>query len=116
MFDFPLNIRRDFLRRNIVQIKSMHGRFAPRAVAITFVVALAASGWVYGQQSAAPTPYPAEVPANRGLDATLYMQTAAEYRASCFQTYKWARPIQLEGARQGESDIQRPFAVIMDLG
>jgi 5'-nucleotidase (lipoprotein e(P4) family) len=98
-----------------MHIKTIHSGFALRAAAITFVIAFAASGGIYGQVPAASGPYRAETPANRGLDATLYMQTAAEYRASCYQAYKWAA-IQLEAlAKAKKATATKPFAVIMDL-
>jgi 5'-nucleotidase (lipoprotein e(P4) family) len=96
-----------------MHMKTVRGRPAPRVVAILFVIAFIATGWIYGQ--AAPKPYRAEALANRGLDATLYMQTAAEYRASCYQAYKWAA-IQLEAlVKARKPTASKPFAVIMDL-
>jgi len=97
-----------------MQIKTIYCRFAARAVAITFVIALAASGWTYGQGSPTPSPYHAENPASRGLDATLYMQTAAEYRASCYQAYNFATA-RLEALAKAKAALPKPFAIIMDL-
>jgi acid phosphatase len=96
-----------------MHLKTTDCRFAPKFAAVALVVAFAANGWIYGQ--VAPGPYQAEAPANRGLDATLYMQTAAEYRASCYQAYKWAA-IQLEAlVKARKPTASKPFAVIMDL-
>ena len=53
-------------------------------------------------------------PQERGVDANLYMQTAAEYAAVCLQTYNWALERlkqKLATAKHGEL---RP-AVVMDL-
>jgi len=57
-----------------------------------------------------------EVPANRGLDANLYIQTAAEYRACCFQAYNLAsfrlkERLAIESVKKKDPK----FAVIMDL-
>ncbi|XZE18942.1 5'-nucleotidase, lipoprotein e(P4) family [Pirellulaceae bacterium SH449] len=55
----------------------------------------------------------------RGLDASLYMLTSAEYRAVCHQTFRWAEMIvQLKlqlrrGSETANSD--KPTAIIMDL-
>lgn len=62
----------------------------------------------------ASIPYKAEEPANRGLDANLFMQTSAEYRACCFQAYNLAS-LRL---RLGLAEIRRSdkkVAVIIDL-
>ncbi len=53
-------------------------------------------------------------PAYRSLDANLYMQTSAEYRAACYQAYQLAT-LRLEQQLQVASDDPRPPAVIMDL-
>jgi acid phosphatase len=62
----------------------------------------------------APAAFVAEAPTARGLDGNLYMQTAAEYRACCYQAYNVAT------RRLGEllADAQangKPPAVVMDL-
>jgi acid phosphatase len=82
-------------------------------VITTLVIAFAASSWVFAQESPAPAQYKAEEPANRSLDATLYVQTAAEYRASCYQAYNLATA-RLDAKRKTETPA-KPFAVIMDL-
>ncbi len=55
----------------------------------------------------------------RGLDASLYMLTSAEYRAACHQCFRWAEMIvQLkQQLRRAESDSanSKPLAVVMDL-
>lgn len=97
-----------------MRIKRVYCRFSTRAAISALVIAFATNTWVFGQQPPTPGAYKAEEPANRGLDATLYMQTAAEYRASCYQTYKWAA-IQLEALAKANATLPKPFAVIMDL-
>lgn len=55
----------------------------------------------------------------RGLDASLYMLTSAEYRAVCHQTFRWAEmmvQLKLQLRRGSESaNTDKPTAVIMDL-
>jgi 5'-nucleotidase (lipoprotein e(P4) family) len=59
-----------------------------------------------------------ENPANRGLDANLYMQTSAEYRAACYQAYQLAA-LRLKEAlrdiRESASTGDAKLAVVMDL-
>lgn len=62
---------------------------------------------------------PAEKVPYRGLDASLYMLTSAEYRAACHQCFRWAEMIvqlkqQLRHA-QADSSNAKPLAVVMDL-
>lgn len=64
-------------------------------------------------------PGPAEKVPYRGLDASLYMLTSAEYRAACHQCFRWAEMIvqlkqQLRRAEAG-SENAKPLAVVMDL-
>jgi len=88
--------------------------FVAKVAAQTFIIAFAVSGWLFGQ-TPSPSPvaakdYQAEEPVNRGLDATLYMQTAAEYRAAYYQAYNLAT------TRLDElSKKPGKFAVVMDL-
>lgn len=101
-------------------IKSIHGRFAPRAVIIAFVIAFASGPWAFGQQSPTPaaTPVcPPEDPPNRALDANLYMQTSAEYRASCYQAYNLATDRLEWLVRHDRANAKRAkeLAVVMDL-
>lgn len=88
-------------------------------------------GWVLGLllvgagaggaagQTAGPLVAPAprtEDPSDRGVDANLYMQTSAEYRAACYQAYNIATArlaTALAAARATDPNV-RP-AVIMDL-
>lgn len=58
----------------------------------------------------APQSYKASDPANRNLDASLYTQTAAEYRAACYQAYNLATERLKKVAGQPGK-----FAVITDL-
>ena len=72
------------------------------------VVAFVTSGWSFAQQ--APPSYKAADPPNRNLDASLYMQTAAEYRAACYQAYNLATErLKSVAGKPGK------FAVITDL-
>ena len=89
---------------------------ASRRVGISaLVIAFAASGWVFGQPSPTAGEYKAEEPANRGLDATLYMQSAAEYRASCYQAYNLATTRLEELFKANKASPTKAFAVVMDL-
>ncbi|MCY2973836.1 MAG: hypothetical protein NTW52_04120 [Planctomycetota bacterium] len=63
-----------------------------------------------------------ESPAYRGLDSNLYMQTSAEYRAICLQTYRWAKRVIHDKiiARVGRERVDgaaptKPPAVVLDL-
>jgi 5'-nucleotidase (lipoprotein e(P4) family) len=62
----------------------------------------------------APPPFKAEAPVHRGLDANLYMQTAAEYRACCLQAYNLATS-RLRELHAAAKDSEQKLAVIMDL-
>ena len=63
----------------------------------------------------APAPRRVEDPSDRGLDANLYMQTSAEYRAACYQAYNLATSrLQPALAALGDHPAQPP-AVVMDL-
>ncbi len=55
-----------------------------------------------------------EDPRFRGLDANLYMQTSAEYRAACYQAYQFAG-LRLAEALKSSEGKQKKFAVVMDL-
>lgn len=55
--------------------------------------AFMAGNWTAAQAPVipiAPAAFRAERPAYRGIDANLYVQTAAEYRACCYQAYNLA--------------------------
>ncbi len=58
--------------------------------------------------------YKLEEPPNRGLDANLYMQTSAEYRAACYQAYNWAA-VRAEQKLKTRVDLSKPPCVIFDL-
>ena len=79
------------------------------------LIAFAACDWATAQDAfapKAPRAFRTEDPVNRGLDANLYMQTAAEYRAACYQAYNLAT------FRLKEALTKNPTgkpAVIMDL-
>jgi 5'-nucleotidase (lipoprotein e(P4) family) len=62
----------------------------------------------------APPALKAESPAGRGLDAALYVQTAAEYRACCLQAYNLAACRLREGVERTKNAAKKP-AVILDL-
>lgn len=99
-------------------MKTVSCGFATKAVIGWLVIAFAASSGVVGQNSptpaapSAPAAYKAEEPPNRSLDANLYMQTAAEYRACCYQAYNLAT-FRLKEALAGQKTGK--FAVVMDL-
>lgn len=61
-------------------------------------------------------PLKPEDPPNRGLDANLYMQTSAEYRACCLQAYNLATyRLKEKAAAARAADPDAKLAVIMDL-
>jgi acid phosphatase len=62
----------------------------------------------------APLPVVAVHPQERALDANLYMQTAAEYRACCLQTYHWMTE-RLRSKLAVLPTNGAPPAVVMDL-
>jgi len=90
-------------------------RTAAWAVAAGLVGAFVAGAWVAAQTAPspkAPAAYKAEAPANCGLDANLFTQTAAEYRAGCYQAYN------LAALRLRDAVAKNPagkLAVVMDL-
>jgi 5'-nucleotidase (lipoprotein e(P4) family) len=55
-----------------------------------------------------------EAPPYRGLDASLYMLTSAEYKACCFQTFRLATFLAKEKL-EARTDTTKPPAVVMDL-
>src|SRR3954466_13712198 len=61
----------------------------------------------------APVAIKLEDPPHRGLDASLYMQTAAEYRACCYQAYHLAA-LRLRNAAAARKPGEK-LAVVMDL-
>ena len=58
--------------------------------------------------------YKLEEPPNRGLDANLYLQTSAEYRAACYQAYNWAA-VRVEQRLKTRVDTSKSPCVIFDL-
>lgn len=62
----------------------------------------------------APSAFKQDQPANRGLDANLFMQTSAEYRACCLQAYNLAT-MRLKLAKEEEEQGDKKQAVVMDL-
>jgi len=69
--------------------------------------------WVAGQGPSAPPAFRSEEPSYRGLDANLYMRSAAEYRACCFQAFNLA----VERLKAAAAAVRSPdrLAVILDL-
>lgn len=62
----------------------------------------------------APAAFKSEEPAYRGLDANLFMQTAAEYRACCYQAFNLAGT-RLKEAHSELKDKEAKLAVVLDL-
>ena len=62
----------------------------------------------------ADAPAGREDPPNRSLDANLYMQTSAEYRAACYQTFHFAFERLKEIIRTRVNDGHQ-MAIILDL-
>lgn len=78
-------------------------------------VAVGAQGNVSGAtQGNAPAAAAKEDPPYRGLDANLYMQTSAEYRACCLQAFRWADRIVTEKVTAVGKET-KPCAVVLDL-
>jgi acid phosphatase len=64
----------------------------------------------------APRTVNLESPPNRSLDANLWMQTSAEYRACCYQAYNLARGRLIERLRDvPPHGWAKPPAVVLDL-
>ncbi|MEZ6141480.1 MAG: HAD family acid phosphatase [Zavarzinella sp.] len=88
--------------------------FRTTLVAGGLIAAFLVGNWVSAQAPvpAAPAAFKPEKPANRGLDANLYMQTSAEYRACCYQAYNLAT-LRLKDAVRQHAD--KKLAVVLDL-
>lgn len=86
----------------------IRGQIPRRKMAICILLAFLAISSVVAQQ--APRSFKADDPPHRNLDASLYMQTSAEYRALCYQAYNLA--IERLKKVAGQSG---KFAVITDL-
>src|SRR5689334_18057736 len=69
-------------------------------------------GLTHAQQAIAP--FKVESPPFRALDANLYMQISAEYRACCYQAYNLAT-IRLKERHAALKDNGKKPAVILDL-
>lgn len=101
-----------------MHVRIIYCGFSTKVVMSGLVIALAAGALVSAQDApipgapVAPAAFKAEEPANRSLDANLYMQTAAEYRASCYQAYNLAT-FRLKEALAKQKTGK--FAVVMDL-
>lgn len=101
-----------------MHIKTVYHGFTTKVVMGGLVIVLATGTWALGQQCPTPTPTPgAEDPPNRALDANLYMQTSAEYRAACYQAYNVAteRLETLVRHERAKSKRAKELAVVMDL-
>ena len=93
---------------------------APKRMTAIFAMALLGMSAFCGHTfvrsqdgSQAPAPYVAEQPVMRGLDASLFMQSSAEYRACCYQAYNLAifkLRLACKDKQQGQE-----LAVVMDL-
>src|SRR5438552_14772579 len=73
--------------------KIIRGNFVGIVPARILAIGFAAIASAHAQESPvpiAPPAYRVVEPANRNLDASLYVQTAAEYRACCYQAYNLA--------------------------
>jgi len=86
-------------------------------VAISAIASLTLVYQSQAQDNVAPkttSSLKAESPPMRGLDANLYMQTSAEYRAVCYQTFQLAE-LRLREALAAAPKDDRRATVIMDL-
>jgi len=79
---------------------------------VAIATAFIAGRWVGAQVPSAPPAFKAEEPPYRGLDANLYMRTAAEYRACCLQAFNIATERLTD---EVEKLSGRRAAVILDL-
>lgn len=100
--------------------KTVCFRFAKRVVMSGLVIVFVTGPWAFGQQSPTPAATPAckaADPPNRALDANLYMQTSAEYRAACYQAYNLATERLGKLVRQEKAKRKqvKKLAVVMDL-
>jgi acid phosphatase len=90
------------------------GWFFPSVISLVAGVVLGSLGLVRLGAEPQPAPPCAVNPNERGFDANLYMQTAAEYRACCLQTYQWMAE-RLRSRLAALSTEGLPPAVVMDL-
>lgn len=100
-----------------------HARLIPAATIAALVVVAALPAARSTAQEPAPRPaadarilpmFRPEEPPNRSLDANLYMQTSAEYRACCLQAYNLAR-LRLERIVADAKEPAARLAVVLDL-
>jgi acid phosphatase len=86
-------------------------------VALGFAAGLYVAGQPAAAEDApAPRNVNKESPPNRSLDANLWMQTSAEYRACCYQAYNLARRRLIEKLRDvPPGGWAKPPAVVLDL-
>lgn len=84
------------------------------AIAWPLVASQPAAGPKAPAAAFAPPALKAEVPAYRGLDANLYMQISAEYRACCYQTYAFAQARLRERFAETRSQPGKK-AIVLDL-
>ncbi len=95
----------------------MYGpRFSVRFLAFTYILLQQVTAG-FGQTSASHSSLGGleqEIPVFRGLDAHLYMQTSAEYRAACYQAFNLATEKLNQALRTRTSSGRQP-AVVMDL-
>ncbi len=82
-------------------------------VGVGLLLAFAVGNWSAAQSPTAPAAFKQDEPAFRSLDANLFMQTSAEYRACCYQAFNLAT-LRLKDATKGAKPA-KPFAVVMDL-
>lgn len=87
---------------------------ATRLLALVGLLTAALLTTPVAAQSPAATDIKGETPPFRGLDANLYMQTSAEYRAVCLQTFQWAMLRLKQALAAAPQDGRRPV-VVMDL-
>jgi acid phosphatase len=98
-------------------IRSRHGNgwLVPGTVGLVIGFALGSFGlWPLGARQPATEPAAAVNPQERALDANLWLQTSAEYRAICLQTYNWMAD-RLRTRLAALPNDGLPPAVVLDL-
>jgi 5'-nucleotidase (lipoprotein e(P4) family) len=81
-----------------------------------FIAGVAVSGRSSAEEFPAPRNVNRENPPNRSLDANLWMQISAEYRACCYQSYNLARRRLTEKLQSlPPGGWAKPPAVVLDL-
>lgn len=84
-----------------------------RTMTILLIGVVAGACWSLAGQ--APPAFKKEVPANRSLDANLFMQASAEYRACCLQAFNLAEERLKEATQKLRGEGTKPLAVVLDL-